>query len=56
MHRSVCFGVCCYYCGAVVLLVFCAASFLGFLASIMPAGMNVPAVGVLIVVQRCCVL
>jgi len=46
VHRSVSFGVCRCYCGAVVLLVFCAASFLGFLASIMPSGMNVPAVGV----------
>ncbi len=46
MHRSACFGVCRYYRGAVVLLVFCAALFLGFLASIMPSGMNVPAVGV----------
>ncbi len=46
MHRSARFGVCRYYGGAVVLLVLCAASFLGFLASIMPSGMNVPAVGV----------
>jgi hypothetical protein len=46
VHRSARFGVCRYYGGAVVLLVFCAASFLGFLESIMPSGMNVPAVGV----------